>query len=240
LPGVRRFEIIAEMAKKDEALELLASGLDPVQIAAQQRVALETILTYLDQMIIAGRLRRTDVLFSIEAEKRRDSADPDTVGRDSWDGPGILRPYAKILERYGSVAHALGDMYEDLRYVEVTLHARILDALRKRFGEGEDGWWRNGLSENLRKKLVGRREEDDSPDDPYVYTDLLDLAEILDKNWGQIGAEVLSNASEKQRLLSDLRRLNQIRRKVMHPVRSKPPSEEEFDFVRSVRKRFGL
>jgi hypothetical protein len=92
LRGVWRFEIIAAMAKKHEALELLTGGLDPVQIAAKQKVSLETILGYLDQMIVAGRLRRTDVLFSIAAEKRRDSANPDAVARDSWEGPGTLLP----------------------------------------------------------------------------------------------------------------------------------------------------
>jgi len=44
------------MGKRDEALELLSSGLDPVAIARRQNVSLKTILSYLNEMIGAGRL----------------------------------------------------------------------------------------------------------------------------------------------------------------------------------------
>lgn len=226
------------MGKRAEALDLLRSGLDPVQIADRQGVTVQTILGYLDQMIGVGRLRRSDVLFSVSPEKRREAANRETVMEDSFSGPGLLARYAEILERYGSAAHALGDMYEDLRCVEVSLHARVREVLQAKFGNAQDGWWRKGVSETLRKKLVARREEDDSPEDPYAYTDLLDLAEILERNWGQIAADVVPNPAEKQAALADLRRLNQIRRKVMHPVRSSVPTEQEFEFVRNVRKRF--
>jgi hypothetical protein len=205
------------MGKRDDALHLLNSGLDPIQIAKRQGVSLLTILGYLDQMIGAGKLRRSDVLFSVDKNRR---ANPKTSEEH------------EIVRRYGSAGHALGDMYEDIRRVEVTLHARIRTSLEEKFGNHEEGWWGKGIPLLVRQKLQNRREEDDVKSEPYGYTDLLDLAEILDKNWGKIAENLFVPPYEKQKILSNLRTLNRIRRKVMHPVRSAPPEEQEFEFVR--------
>ena len=134
---------------------------------------------------------------------------------------------SKILHKYGSAAHALGDMYEDLRCLEVALHVTLRDALRRKFGDRENGWWRNGLSETLRKKLVERREEDDSPEDPYAYTDLLDLAEILEKHWGLIGAEIVPNAS----------RSNEAERRHRRKSRARSPTVDTRSWTSPVRPR---
>jgi hypothetical protein len=57
-------------------------------------------------------------------------------------------------------------MYEDLRSIELALHARVRAGLRSTFGVEENEWWRKGISETLRKKPVARREEDEEPDSP--------------------------------------------------------------------------
>ena len=82
--------------------------------------------------------------------------------------------------------HALGDMYEDIRTIEVGLHKLIRRGLEEKFGSSESGWWREGVPLGVRKKCVERREEDDSKEwpQPYCYTDLIDLKTILDSNWG--------------------------------------------------------
>jgi hypothetical protein len=185
------------MGKREQAFELLSDGFDPIEIARRQGVSLTTILGYLDQMIGVGRLRRSDVLFSIDKDRR---TRPQT------------REDREIINRYGSAAHALGDMYENVRCVEVALHTRIREALEYEFGKGEDGWWRKGLPLRLRQKLQERREEDEPPCEPYAYTDLLDLAEILDKHWGKIASRVVDLPHDKQKLISDIRYLNRIRR----------------------------
>lgn len=214
------------MSKRDDALELLNAGLDPVAIALRQNVSLKTILSYLNEMIGGGRLRRSDVLFSLSKERRNSPRSADD---------------AFIVTQYGSAANAFGDMYEDLRLVEVTLHSRIREALQKEFGETEDGWWRKGLPLNLRKKLVDRREEDDDTAcHAYEYTDIVDLAAILEKNWNTIATKVVGSLHDKRTTLSDLHDLNRIRRKVMHPVRSSLPAEEDFEFTRRMRRRFQI
>ena len=202
------------MGKRDEALGLLRDGFDPVAIAARQQVGVLTIIGYFNEMIGSGRLRRLDVLFSMPRERR---LQPKT------------REDRQILETFGSAAHALGDMYEGIRRVEIKLHTGIRRALQEQYGKDESGWWRTGVPLGVRQKLQSRREEDIDPGEPYAYTDLLDLAEILDKNWKAIAQTVICDSSQKKNTLAELRRLNQIRRKVMHPVRYSPPRDDEFE-----------
>jgi hypothetical protein len=202
------------MGKRDEALVLLRDGWDPMAIASRQKVGLATIIGYLNKMIGAGKLRRLDVLFSLPRERRLQMK---------------TREDRQLVETFGSAAHALGDMYEALRRAEITLHAGIRRALQEQYGESEAGWWRFGVPLSVRQKLQIRREEDSDPAEPYAYTDLLDLAEILDKNWTTIAPKVIHDSSQKKVILSNLRRLNIIRRKVMHPVRYTPPADDEFE-----------
>jgi hypothetical protein len=210
------------MGKRQDALGLLRNGLDPIRIARHQGVSLNTILGYLDESIGKGELKRSDIFFSVDKDRRVRPQTPE---------------YRLIISHYGSAAHALGDMYEVIRNVEITLHERIREALEYEFGSGEEGWWRKGLSLPLRQKLMCRREEDEIPGEAYTYTDLIDLADILEKNWSKIAVKVVNSVHEKQKLLSDIRYLNRIRRKVMHPVRSAPPEEDEFEFVRGMMLR---
>ncbi len=214
------------MGKRDEALTLLSKGLDPVEIANRQGVSLETIIGYLNQMIGAEKLRRSDVLFSLPRD---------------WRSKPQCKDYQRVADMCGASAHALGDMYEELRRLEIKLHGIIRNALHEEYGRDESGWWRTGIPLALRQKLQNRREEDTDPDEPYAYTDLLDLADILEKQWSKIALKVLGETFEKREILADLRRLNQIRRKVMHPVRSSPTNdndfEEEFKFVCSLAQK---
>jgi hypothetical protein len=86
--------------------------------------------------------------------------------------------------KYGDASHALGDMYEDIRIIETHLHKQIYEILSEIYGEEETGWWRRGIPLSIRQTCQIRREEDEEPvEDPYCYTDLLDLWHIFDKQW---------------------------------------------------------
>ena len=88
-----------------------------------------------------------------------------------------------MVARYGDAAHALGDMYDDIRTIEAKLHHVIRGSLEERFGKPESGWWR-AIPVTIRTKCQTRREEDTEPSaEPYLYTDLVDLTEIADKQW---------------------------------------------------------
>lgn len=138
------------MGVRDEVVMMLKSGLSPVDIAIQREVSLTTILGYLDQMIGRGVIRRSDVLFSVPVELRRAISEKLSDGRSQSlsaivsrlhrMGFGIDEDYVIVVKRYGSARHALGEMYEDIRTIEVELHKGIRQALEMKFGPNEAGW----------------------------------------------------------------------------------------------------
>jgi len=146
-----------------------------------------------------------------------------------------------IVLLYGDAESALGDMYEDLSAVEVGLHKMISCGLEIEYGPND--WWRNGVPRHIRETCGGRRESEDSNPAPhaYHYTDLIDLKEILDRQWNVLNKQFPKSATENKRaLLLDFVQLNEIRRKVMHPVRGQAPTEEDFDFLRNLKSRLGI
>lgn len=216
------------MGVREESLELLHQGLSPKEIAREKGVNIKTTLAYLDELVGRGVLRRSDIFFSIP-KNIRNTYEKKGFGVDDAD---IL-----VIKKYGDARAALGDMYEDIRAIETHLHQLIRSVLEAEYGEGEMGWWRKGIPLSIRQDCQSRREADDDPvKDPYCYTNLLDLWQILDKQWN-ILKKVLPNniTADKQALRSSLIRLNSIRRKVMHPVRGVIPSEDDFEFIREFK-----
>ncbi len=216
------------MGVREETLGLLREGHSPKEIARIKRVNINTTLAYLDELVGRGALRRSDIFFSISKEIRNDYQE----NISNADNEDIL-----VIRKYGNARTALGDMYEDIRDIETYLHLSIRSALIVAYGEGETGWWRMGIPVTIRQNCQSRREAEDEPvTDPYCYTDLLDLWQILDKQW-KVLKNVFPNVvtSDKQNLRLNLIRLNSIRRKVMHPVRGLIPTEDDFEFIRDFK-----
>lgn len=237
------------MGKREEAVTLLRGGLTPGQIRQRQNVTLETILGYLDQMVGAGAIRRSDILFSIPATTRHSVfAAANESGKDLISLYSQLRQVGidsddiDVVLRYKDERYALGDMYEDVRSIEIGLHLLIRRCLEDEYGMGDQGWWRNGVPLPTRQKCVSRREEDEDPiADAYGYTDLVDLRAILDKEWTVISKRLPGKAaSDRKKLSNSIVRLNQIRKLVMHPVRGGCPSEDDFDFLRLLKNDLGF
>jgi hypothetical protein len=86
---------------------------------------------------------------------------------------------------------------------------------------------------------VTRREEDDDYLDPFCYTDLLDIFKIIDAS-RPLFATFLSKAYAANRHLFsiDFMRLNRIRNAIMHPVKPRKWSQEDFNFVRQMAAVF--
>jgi len=237
------------MGVREDSLKMLREGLSPKEITRARGVNINTTLGYLDQLVGRGDLRRSDIFFSVPKDirnaipaslikgrimtiqevssllkKRHINADPEDI---------------IVVIKYGDSRHALGDMYEDVRAIETHLHELIREALIEKYGEGELEWWREGIPLSIRQNCQSRREEDEDPvEDPYCYTDLLDLWHILDKQWN-ILKDALPDSFKvnRQGLRSSLLRLNLIRRQVMHPVRGVIPSEEDFEFIREFKEQ---
>ena len=129
-----------------------------------------------------------------------------------------------------------GDLYEHVSVVEVAIHRFVRVRLEREFGPDEDGWWRKGIPSNIRVKCVSRREEDDDPcEQPYAYTTLVDLVSVISKSWSLFESELPKGyRANRKQLESDLVRLNGIRNSVMHPVKERKWSEDDFVFVRQM------
>lgn len=237
------------MGVREETLKMLREGLSPKEVSRARGVNINTTLQYLDQLVGQGQLRRSDILFTVPKEIRQvvtefslyiKSKDPQAVARSiQLDGLNIKIEDVRTVLKYGDASHALGDMYEDVRAIETYLHAVIRQTLLDEYGIEERGWWRQGIPESVRKGCVIRQEEDSEPvSDPYCYTELLDLWQILDKQWNLLSKVLPEEITKtKQDLRRKMVRLNTIRRNVMHPVRGVIPSEEDFESIREFKKQ---
>ncbi len=237
------------MPRKDEAVELLRQGLPPSEIAHRMSTSTAAVMHYLCLKIGEGDLRRSDLAFAIPHDVR-------VAIENAIQNTGSLNStvIARELNRQGVVANrvdvgvyinfrrarvVLGDMYELVRAVEVRLHAFVKQAFIAEYGEEQ--WWRSGVPDNIRAECAALLEKDPEPaEEPYSYTHLINLREILDKRWPVLSKYMPSHLlNRKKDLLERLLRLNRIRNAVMHPVRNTVLSEDEFEFVRDLEHDLG-
>lgn len=232
------------MLRKDRAAELLRNGLPPSQIAAEMGTSTAAVMQYLCLKIGEGELRRSDIAFAIPHELRTqiEESIERTGTLSSWAicrdlrsrGTEVNRHDIAVYVQYRRARVVLGDMYELLRTVEVRLHTFIKEAFVLEFGEEQ--WWRSGVPDNIRAECAALLEKDPEPaDEPYCYTHVISLREVLDKRWPVLSKYMPPQLlNRKKELLEKLLRLNRIRNSVMHPVRKSVLTEEDFEFVRDL------
>jgi len=120
------------------------------------------------------------------------------------------------------------------------LHDKIREVLREKFGDKESGWWRQGVPEAIRVDCVKAREQGQGEDnaEPYEFTTFIHLSEIIDKHWSLFMSRLPNDViSDKKRFLAELKTLNSIRNRVMHPTRLHKISDEDFEFAREIHLR---
>jgi hypothetical protein len=202
------------------------------------------IMQYLCLKIGEGELRRSDIAFSIPHDLR--AAIEQCIERTSSMSPFVIartlraagieanRHDIAVYMHYRRARVVLGDMYELLRNVEVRLHTFVKQAFILEFGE--ENWWRSGVPDTIRAECAALLEKDPEPaDEPYCYTHVISLREILDKRWSVLSKYMPEHLLNKKKdLLERLLKLNRIRNCVMHPVRKTVLSEEDFEFVRDL------
>jgi hypothetical protein len=237
------------MSKRDRACALLREGHSPSEIARIMGVRASDAMNYLWTRIGEGELRRSDVALSLKRHVRR--AIEEVVAEKGPQSPGrICRELEKrgvhcnrfdirIYLEYRRAPVVLGDMYEAVRNIEVRLHRFIKRVFIAEFGEEE--WWRAGVPSDIRAECAALREKDPEPaPEPYNYTHLIALREILDRKWGTLSKHLPpAVAQNKKELLERLLQLNRIRNNVMHPVRGGLLTEDEFEFVYSLEADLG-
>src|ERR1041384_5422009 len=125
---LNRYATSQTMGRVQQTAGLIKQGRNPVEIATEFGVTLDTVLGYLDRAVGDGALRRSDIYFSFTPEQRA----------TNWG----------YLESYAGSRHALGDMYEDVRRIELKLHTIIRSTLTSEFGDNEL-WWREGVPQAI-------------------------------------------------------------------------------------------
>lgn len=234
------------MARKHEAEQHLRDGLSPSDIASRMGITVSSVIQYLRTRVGEGALRFSDIYFAIPADKRdllqmalaqRD--EQGSIPQHEMQSKNLTREELDLFDSLRTHRVFAGDMYEYISDVELTLHSWVRRTLENEFGAGELEWWRNGIPSGIRSKCAARREEDEDPsDEVFAYTDLIDLAKIVNKHWelfrGMLPKEYSQNRKHLDR---DFARLNRIRNAVMHPVKQRKWSEDDFQFVRTFRSK---
>lgn len=235
------------MGRPREVATLLEFGIGPSNIAKQLGISFASVRRYLWVAVGEGFIRRSDILFSlpkplrVAVERVRLHGNVSTISDLRW---GLIRekvPFDRNeLELIWSLTMARaghGDLYEFLTRTENLLHKRIRNVLVAQFGKME--WWRRGVQENIRVQCATSREMDPEGEaEPFAYTTLIHLKEILNKQWPLFEPLVPKEfAKDKAAFLSGLTRLNGIRNRIMHPTRLHLITDEDFEFAREMHRR---
>ena len=237
------------MSKREQACELLRQGNSPTQIAEKLRMRPSDVMSFLWTSIGEGELRRSDIAFSLKRNVRK-AVEAVVAGIGSQSASRICKELDKrgihsnrfdvrMYLKYRRAPVVLGDMYELVRNIEVRLHRFIKRVFVAEFGAEE--WWRGGVPDNIRAECAALREKDPEPaPEPYSYTHLIALREILDRKWSILSKHLpAETAQNKKDLMERLVQLNRIRNNVMHPVRGGMLTEEEFEFVYNLEEDLG-
>ncbi|HJT52512.1 MAG TPA: hypothetical protein VJ848_01575 [Candidatus Angelobacter sp.] len=237
------------MSKRDQACALLREGNSPTQIAGKLGLRTSDVMNFLWTRIGEGALRRSDIAFSLKRNVRK-AIEAVIAETGSQSAARICKELEKrgihcnrfdvrMYLEYRRAPVVLGDMYELVRSIEVRLHRFIKRVFIAEFGA--DDWWRGGVPDNIRAECAALREKDPEPaPEPYNYTHLIALREILDRKWSILSKHLPPETAQNKRDLMDrLVQLNRIRNNVMHPVRGGMLTEEEFEFVYNLEEDLG-
>jgi len=229
------------MARKNEAESYLLEGYYPSQIAQAMNVSVATVIQYLRLRVGEGGIRFSDIYFSWPAEKRavlKNVAEDPHLHRENLKQNGLTKEECMLYLLLQGSESFNGDMYQHVSAAEVILHRLVKVVLSNEFGGSEQGWWRKGVPTNIRLVCVERRELDEDPiESAFAYTTLINLAELIEKNW-KLFSELLPAVYriDRKKFVHDIRRLNQIRNSVMNPVKRRAWQETDFEFVREFTK----
>ena len=146
----------------------------------------------------------------------------------------------EILHRYRGDHIRYGDLYEVSRIIELYLHRQIREALAHKFG---DAWFDEGIPENIRRKILEHVDNsaDMSQTEKYSNTTVAHLIRILQSDSCPAG---LTNQfslfwDAKKRKYKRLWVFNDIRNKIMHPIRE-TPTLEHYETLKQLMADLGL
>jgi len=116
--------------------------------------------------------------------------------------------------------------------IETALHNFVRSRLQKKFGIENEAWWIKGVALKIRQDCAMRREADAARGEPFLYTYLIDLKSIMEKNWKLFEEDFLKTkrlCNSKKDFLDNFVHLNDIRNRYAHPVRAPQVDSEEYN-----------
>jgi hypothetical protein len=226
------------MARIHDVARLIKSGYSPGEIERELQISFGSVKQYLFSSIGAGLIQGSEVIFSIPVDVRGIiEATIQETNSTNWFGvfkkaqanghaldPDVLKLYLGFRNEMA----LMKDMYWYISNIEVVLHRAIKSVLVAKYGP--ELWWHDGIPLPIRTFCVSLKEQDtEFQHESYCYTTFIHLQEILDKKWPLFSTYLPNSAiKDKQRFLGYFTMLNQIRNKVMHPVKEFIPTEDEF------------
>jgi Swt1-like HEPN len=234
-------------SNRHHAAELLRRGLPPSKIAREMKIPVGVVMAYLYRQVGEGELRRSDILFTLDIRAREQIENlvqqrASTVGwrLRRWLKAAGVEVDPDDLDIYLKLRDArvdLGDMYELIRDLELSLHRFIREQLELQYGQD---WWREGIPLHVREDCAVLNERDQEPAvDLFCYTTIIHLLKIFDQNWNALSPQLPGPLrANKQAFLARLKRLNAVRNIVMHPVKALPLTEDDFYFLRRFHADF--
>jgi hypothetical protein len=219
----------------------------PSEIARRMGISVASVIQYIRTRIGEGALRLSETYFCLPGTKREvlERASENQKVKGSLDVQ-LLTNHRLTVDDFRfykdlrSRSAFAGDLYEHVSETELALHDLVSKTLKQAFGETESGYWRKGIPEAIRKKCQERREGDEEPcDSPFHYTTLVELSQIIGGNWELFQPQLPKEYRPNRKLLAkDFSRLNGIRNAVMHPVKRRRWSEEDFQFAAKLHTTF--
>ena len=233
------------MSLTQEILIAILDAQSPSLIASKLCAPVKTVIDHLWILVGRGSLRLTDIYFAFSQEQRvtlKAAVDRTSTNHlaEELKRVGLTLEEVDLFNKLKKQQVVGSEMYEFVSEIELAIHEFIRNVLVDHFGGLEEQWWREGIPLQIRKKCQSRREEDEQPSDSgFAYTDLIDLSDIIAKNWGlfQPGLHATYQANRKL-LQRDFVNLNDVRKAVMHPVKRRKWREGDFQFVRQFREHF--
>ena len=230
-------------------------GFSPSKIADQCAIPTSEVTRFLSTEVKEGRLTPSKLLSAFDNDWRTTvefcaSCDPKGIGDcDSvieavtlFEMPYDLeeiRFYFEYKEKEKKI-HA-GKLYELISDIERKLHAVIKTTLVKKYGDSETGWWGQGVPEKVRLDCVKAREANcEFKEGSYNFTTFIHLSDIIKEKWVLFASQFSKNrTNDKPKMLAGLRRANDIRNQVMHPVRGEMPNHDDFSFIENLQMEVG-
>lgn len=237
------------MDQTERILGLVSEGIIPSLIAKQVQLNPEQVIQVISKAVSEGKLRRSDVLAAFDKDWRGlvdNFADSEkqfpsekmSLVLQMFDMPHDI-PELELYLSYRVLRATASDTYQILSDLERTLHALIKTALVKHFQSSDSGWWAQGVPQQVRVSCAGSRELDEGySEHPYSYTTLIHLWQIMENNWDILKEYLSPEATQNRKVLkNEWVRMNAIRNRVMHPVRGEPPTDEEYEFVKEMKRK---